>query len=260
MKQKVSTALICLLPLTGGLASLLALSSCARSLSFQNSEWRAEAGGAPPRPASLGADTPTAMGSKHIEFRTQEVAGVPIEGSYLKVLSHAGHPLWSKAKYIDEKTLPYPGKVLRELKHRDRIKNRMEAYQNSLHCRYTGELQPELRWDNAWTLVFKRECDASNGQAREVIVNSRGRLVSHEILGAAITMLDTALSLYPDGPKLSPLKMVKLSIAATPEFLTSPAIEVTSDGDFKFTATDQLQQCFPGDEGFDMLQAYFYTD
>lgn len=259
MKQKASTALICLLPLTGGLALLLALSSCSRSLSFQNSEWKTDSRGTPPRPSSLGADAPAALGLKQIEFRMQEIEGVPIQGSYLKVLNQAGRPLWSKAKYIDEKTLPYPNKVRRELKHRDVVERRMEEYQNTFHCKYTGELKPELRWDNAWNLVFKRECEAANGQALEVIVNSRGRLVSHDAIGAGITMLDTALTLYPDGPKLSQLKTVKLSIASTPGFLVNPAIEVVSDGGFKFTDADQVQRSVPGDEGFDMLQAYYYA-
>ncbi|MGZ3723116.1 MAG: hypothetical protein ACXVA9_09310, partial [Bdellovibrionales bacterium] len=136
---------------------------------------------------------------------------------------------------------------------------RIEPLQKTLNCKFAGEPRTELRWLGGWHLVFKRTCEAPDGSAYEVVVNSHGRLISHLPAGANMTSVTESVTLYPKGPKFSALKQIQLPVSADPNFLSVNVLEVTSDANAKFSNLGQLSQVVPSDDRFDMLQAYYYS-
>ncbi len=242
----------------GGLA--LSLPSCSKSPTWSNSEWTSESGEAMPEPPALSEDRANArLGSQQVAIREQVIEGVPVQGSYIKRLSQDGQPTWAKTKFLSSENLPSIKSVRRELEQKSKVSGRMEALQKSLDCKLTGALSNELRWKRTWTLVFKRTCERPLGEAFEIVMNSRGKLISTDLAGASLTMQSQRATLYGKGPNLSTLAPVTVLVSTDPNYLSSSELEVNSDAGVAFTNLSQLQQAAPGADQFDMLQAYYYS-
>lgn len=263
MKQKAILALSFLALGLGGTVLVLSLPSCSRRPTWDSFEWRGERDGplkAPP--AMSGEKSVIKFSNNFIEFQTQEINGVPIEGSFYKTLiGSKGQLRWAKAQFLAKENLPSIKAVQKELQRQQLIGERLLEFENSLNCKLTGLLRPELRWKRSWKLVFKRLCEAPTGESFELVMNSRGKLISHDLIGSRLVapLLETTATVFPLGPKLSTLKVVHLSVAGTPNFLLTPAVEVVSDSGLKFSDLQQLLKITPTDGRFDMLQAYFFS-
>lgn len=249
---------VCVLLVLGGFA--LSLPSCSRTPKWTAREWSAHSGGLIPEPPSLNEQRQhSKLAGQEITYTTQSVAGVPVDDSYIKTLSRDGETLWVKTQYQESKRLPSLTFVQKELARKDRVLERMGKLQGRLGCKFTGEALPHLQWKGSWMLVFSRACESRGGEVYEIVLNSRGRLLSHEPAGAQFTLALETVSLYPKGPKLSTLKPVRMTVATTPNFLTSPSVEVISDAGYTFQQLGQISQVTPSEDRFDTLQAYYFS-
>jgi hypothetical protein len=256
-------ALLLILVTTGGVAA------CSRGAPWSGAEWTPESGEPPPQPTSLSEEAErTRLGTQKIEFRAQSVNGLPIEGSYIKTVTEGDHPLWIKSQFLTADKLPRAADLRQELKRKDYVMQRLDRLQARFHCvPKASSTTTAVRWKRAWQVVYKRLCETTGGEAYELVVNSRGRLVSREPAGAQLApapsvpppMTSEAATLYPRGPKISTLKTLSLNVAATPGFLFNRHVEVVSDTGYTFSVLGQLPQVGPSEERFDMLQAYYFA-
>lgn len=214
-----------------------------------------------PHPPSLApVQNYYAIQGQTVTIQQQTVAGVPVEGSYLKVVAQAGSPTWVKARYLTKNKLPKIEPIKKELAKIEVVRAKTESLAQQIGCDLNPEIKPLLRWGRgAYHLVFLRECETHQGEVIELAVNSRGSLLSREPAGSHFNWETARIQLFPKGPKLSSLEPLDVSVSAQPFYLITPVVQVVSDAGYKIQNMDQLQMVRTSDPSFDMVQAYFYS-
>lgn len=214
-----------------------------------------------PTPPNLGsAEQVYRLQGQTLSIQQQHVAGVPVEGSYLKVVSRGSQPTWVKARFIPVERLPRASRIERELSRVKHVQAQSESLAGDLGCTMRAEAKPVLRWSRGnFRLFFVRPCESPHGEMFEVAFNSRGSMVSREIAGSHFNWGSARVTLFPRGPKLSGLEVTDVAVADRPFFLLTPSVEVTSDAGIKIRDMNELELVRTGDPSFDMVQAYYYS-
>jgi len=200
-----------------------------------------------------------AINQNQMELRQQSISGVPIEGTFLKIVRDHDEPVFARSRAYAEAQLPDPKIVERELHRASFIQLQSALLARDLGCQWRSELKPKLRLGGVWQVLFSRLCESRNGFVYEVTMNSNGTVLSQERMGAGFEWENLPVTLFPRGPRFSQLQEIPLNISALPFYLSTPLLEVVSDAGVKFPDRLQIQESRPGDDRFDMLQAYFYA-
>lgn len=214
-----------------------------------------------PTPPNLApAEQEYRLQGQTLSLQQQTVNGVPVEGSYFKVISRRGQPTWVKTKYVPSERLPSAHSVERELSRIQRVQTQSDRLAGDLGCTMRAEPKPILRWSRgAFRLVFVRPCESPHGETFEVAFNSRGSMISRTVAGSHFNWSSARITLFPRGPKLSDLQTTDVAVSAQPFYLFTPEVEVTSDAGIKIRDMNELELIRTGDPSFDMVQAYYYS-
>ncbi|NJL24386.1 MAG: M4 family metallopeptidase [Calothrix sp. SM1_5_4] len=221
-----------------------------------------DAGGIRPKPVNL--DTKSGLHAdfdgQAVTLQTQAIAGVKVDGSFLKTLSQGDNLVWAKARHIKGFELPSEASVQAELKRLPQVREKTDPFATRLGCEWKGEIVPQLRYNlSRWSLVFKRHCETKDGRLWELTLNPRGGLIKKQKVGSHFAWEEVPVTIFPKGPKNSQLQPLRISISAQPYFLSTPNLEVLSDAGFKFPDTQQISSVRPTDGRFDMVEAYYYS-
>lgn len=259
MKSRIAVAWLVAGTGVGGLA--LSLPSCSQKPGWRIEVWEAGLSSGPaPKVTHLAA---TEWGGKlngqQITLERQEIAGVPIEHSFVKTVSRDGRTLWVKARNLSDAELPNANQIAIELKRRPLVKSQSENKNLRLGCRWRNQPKPFLRYQNTWKLLYVRECEEKSGRIWNLTLTSDGDLLYKEAAGASFESQQLAVYLFPRGPRSSPLQRLQLTISSQPSFLFTPNLEVTSDEGLRFSDSHQIENSTPDQDSFDMLQAYYYA-
>jgi hypothetical protein len=216
-----------------------------------------------PRPPSLAPIQQVYnLQDQTLSIQQQTVAGVPIEGSYFKVVRRGGQVVWIKTRYLPAERLPNALSVERELSriHGVQARSVAESGARELGCTLRKATKPVLRWSRGrFRAVFVRSCETPTGEMFEVTFNNHGAIIGHEIAGSHFSWSSARIHLFPRGPKLSELEATDVAISAQPYYLLTPSVEVTSDTGLKIRDVRDLEAVQTEDPSFDMVQAYYYS-
>lgn len=244
----------------GGLALSLSVLSGQPDWSIQTWQQGQPVEQFPNPPSLLPPENYYSLQGQTVTIQRQMVAGVPIEGSYLKIVAPSGSPTWAKAHYIPKDQLPKAFKVKRELEKLESVRAKTQPLASQMGCAFEQNITPILRWiRGAYHLVFLRNCEAKKGEVFDLAFNSRGALLSREQAGSHFNWETARIQLFPKGPKLSGLELLNVSVSAQPFYLLTPAVQVVSDAGLKIQNMDELQTIRPTDPSFDMVQAYYFS-
>ncbi|MGE0171051.1 hypothetical protein [Nocardioides sp.] len=215
-----------------------------------------------PRPTQLGQpEHEGRLLDTYVTIRPQAVAGVPVDGTYLKTVKKAKRLVWARARYLNEEDLPDPTLIQKELNRAEVLRIHVQAIEDELECEMTSAFHPRLIWRRGnWRLIFQRNCEKSGGQVLEVAWNSKGTLVHLRPAGSHFAWEQSRVFLYPKGPKLSELQSYEIAVSSSPGFLRTPNLLVLSDAGYKINDLEHLARIRPEDETFDMVQAYFFAN
>lgn len=247
----------------GHILLILASVSCTKTPQWQVIEWQGE--GQAPLPTTLKAESkPIKLSHGEIRFFNQELAGVPIEGTFGKVVSRKKDTDWARARVISEDNLPSIASVQEALdKKADTVKRAKSSLQR-LPCPIAEssleKMQPEIQWSGRkWQVAFNLECEDTSGQTWGVTFDTKGGIIAVSALGSLFSPVQLNASLYPAGPKSSALQLLKLTLSPQPNYLSNLGLTAVSDAGAKLTDLATVGEIRPGDIRFDLVQVYYYA-
>lgn len=256
-------AVILTLVIAGGLGGLaLSLSVFSGKPSWKTKTWlEGQAAEQIPNPPHLERpERDYLLQGQTLFIQQQNVAGVPVEGSYRKVVRRGDTLAWVKAHYISAQELPSERAIQEQLSSTDGLEAKSKKVAYASGCAKIYNLKPLLRWRRgAFRLVFTRDCESTDGTLQQLAFNNQGRMLTREGVGSHFNWGNARVMLFPKGPKLSNLETTDVAISAQPFFLQTPQVEVTSDAGIKIRHLNELEMVRTGDPSFDMVQAYFFT-
>lgn len=210
-------------------------------------------------PPDLLPDTDVTLADTKVRWFKQAVAGVPVEGAFVKTVERSEKVVLARGQVVDGAQLPSPATVLEMLKDGDGQSGVRNLSLQKQGCRESNELAPALKYYNGrWRLIYQADCERGFGVVRIAFVTD-GKLFRSETVSYEFSWNDASVVLYPRGPMFSQLQALTLPVSSDPTFLQTPNMSVRSDAGLSFADIKTLNEVTPTDPRFDMVQAYHYV-
>lgn len=245
------------------LALSLLMIGCQNKFVEKNVNWDSELAGTSEAPQlksveGLSAETEFKVKDHKVEFYSQKINGLRVDGTLVKVLSgKEGSPLFINGSYIEE--------IKADLPETDSVKKDFHGEFERLaksfpQLKKTKFLEGEIVYSRLGRKLILANLflvQDSQGQLWQVKARAQGQLISMSRVGSSFE--NRMAQVYPRGPKQSDLSRVQLFELNLGKILTSPLLQVSSELNGPALSADELLSLNPKDERFDQAQVFYFS-
>jgi len=243
-------------------AVVFSQSACQKKDSLRTAEWRGE-GPAPELPAGVAKNSKpmtVSLGdqSKKLDFQSQKIDGVEIEGAYFKKVE-SSKPEYISFQWLDQIPMSKRGSLfLMKMQKSDWTKTFLKEHPLAGGEKAIGETSIVYRpFSEQPELLFRVLVESHDGAVTALYVSRDFRVRSKEIQGSHMDQVSA--SVFPEGPLKSELQQVFLK-NLTGRTLQSSLLKVSTRADLTAEAEDN-QFVYPvEDSRFEQVQVYFYIN
>jgi hypothetical protein len=240
----------------------LALVSCQKKMAMDHSVWESSKSKKTPSFSEREWNSldKTKTLTHQIEFKSQRIANIPVDGSYAKLVQDQK----GVARYIEQNRL--------------KVDRQAEAAWSSLIEKYTPKAsivgpslrsqfsalkgltieRPELVFvfnESFLQLIWRALAYDSKGLGW--LVDTDLDVTKYQMRRAGSSFHETTATVYPQGPKRSGLQDVVIKNLSELENLVSPELRLTTATVHKIKDSEDSLRFDPPDERFDQVQVFF---
>lgn len=257
MLSKSVGLVLALTVVTGGVT--LSLFTCSNEPNWQTTSWSS---GEPLSEKANFVNMSHTIGhgiirDQKILLLSQEINGIPVEGSFLKTIVRNSRIDWLRGRYLAEDDLPHSLAAKTE-GFRDKIQILKDM--KDANCTRVGKARPQIIWHKSkWKLVAKRDCETFSGHLYELTYDESLNLIKRLPVATGFTGQSLPVRVFPLGPRRSDLERLNIIVSNRPQYLLADNLQVSSDAGLKFQSLQEVENTTPDEAHFDMIQAYFFT-
>ncbi len=243
------------------LALSLLMVGCHNSVQEKKLNWSVDSATLAPRLEEikgLSHDQGIKLSSHKIDFYDQQIDGLKVDESVVKVLSHnEGEPLVVNGIYYENLQMDQSEIAKAKL-------NRSESY--PLLVKSHPELKKMRLLDQEVVLsksgrriipVYSFTTEDHLGQIWNIRSKEKGLFVSMKVMGSNFENIDAMV--FPRGPKQSEISRVQLFDLKLGKVLISNGLEVSSVTNATPILSEELLTLNPANEKFDQVQVFYFS-
>jgi hypothetical protein len=236
---------------------LMTSAACERPSRVLSTRWHGDSP-VPAVPLVQSQETKLLVGKEQIRWRYQQVDGVAVEGSFLKVIEKDGKENFMTYRVLDEKSLNLKSQV-RFL--RTQTKGMLEK----IEAKFPGfremkwQSGPELKilMEPKVRLIWETSFESKTGELLLLMVDEKLKLVDIRTLGSRFA--EATAALFPKGPLKSEVSDVRLKNLLNPGHLESDQVLVKTEADAIAVGERNQFRFASEDIRFSQVQAYYFV-